>query len=384
MTINPNLHRGLFAIVSEKDCTGCCSCYNTCKSSAINLKTNEIGHLFPYIDGEKCIGCGACQKNCPAFTNNFHQKPINKVHAAWAKDIIEHSTSTSGGLASVLARSIINAGGVAYGCASLPKCEFKHIRITKEEDVNLLKGSKYVQSYIGLIYRQVKKDLQNDIKVLFIGTPCQISGLLSFLQKDYDNLYTIDLVCHGVPSQQLLLDHINSIGINKEDITKVSFRDPNGYYLTIWNEGQVLYQKDYLRDLYYSGFNDALFSRESCVNCKYAKSDRTGDITLGDFHGLGKDIPFAINSNGNISLLTVNSHKGNQMLEDISSKIEYYKRSLDEALKYNPQLRESSHRKANYSSFVKKYKEEGYVKAAKSTLFVRRLKNIILKIKNIL
>lgn len=353
-------------------------------SSAICLKPNEIGHLFPYIDEEKCVGCGACQKDCPAFTNNFHPKHISIVYAAWARDIIEHTTSTSGGLASVLARSVISSGGVVYGCASLPKCEFKHIRISKEEDISLLKGSKYVQSYMGLTYRQVKKDLQSDIKVLFIGTPCQISGLLAFLQKDYDNLYTVDLVCHGVPSQQLLLDHINSIGINKEDVTKVSFRDPDGYYLTIWNGEKVLYKKDHLSDLYYSGFNDALFFRESCVNCKYAKPDRTGDITLGDFHGLGKDIPFTINSNGNISLLTINSHKGEQMLKDISSKIEYYTRTLDEAFKYNPQLRESSHRKANYSSFVKKYKEEGYIKAVNSTLFVRRLKNIILKIKKIL
>lgn len=370
---------GLCAIVEEQDCTGCSACMNVCPKGAITMEENPIGHILPFIHEYKCVDCNLCRKVCPSIDNLSLLNPIQKVYAAWARNKEEHASSTSGGVSAVASLNVILNGGGVYGCASLPGCQFEHVRINNLEDLQKIKGSKYVQSNIGMIFKSVKEDLKTGKKVLFTGTPCQIAGLKKYLCKDYSNLYTIDLVCHGVPSQKLLKEHIKYVGFSLYDIDRVSFRE-GGCLLALWKNGSCLYIKDDMHDLFYSGFYDSLFLRESCVNCKYSLSKRPGDLTMGDFRKLGREIPFSEKTDGNISLLTVNTKKGSVFLEEIKSNLYIYERSLGEAIKGNPQLCHPSVRKSNYQTFKRLYAKYGYGRACKQTMVMRLIKNFILSL----
>lgn len=374
-----NRKYGFMPIVSEEDCTGCSSCMNICNQKAITMRENTIGHLLPYIEESLCVDCGLCRKICPSLKQKGFFNPINKVYAAWAKDNKEHQTSTSGGVSAVFANFIIEKDGIVYGCGCLPGVKIEHIRISSKQDLNKIKGSKYVQSDINYIYKSVKKDLLEGKSVLFTGTPCQCAGLRSYLQRPYDNLFIIDIICHGVPSQKLLKDHIHYLGYNNTDIERVTFRE-GGYYLTLWRSGKVIYKKDDMHDLYYSGFNDSLFLRESCIHCKYSNVDRVGDITMGDFHKLGKLQPFEYKLQGNVSLITVNSNKGLLLLEEAKERFMLFERTLKEAILGNPQLQKPSVRKSNYNKFIRLYSRYGYERASKQTMIVRLIKNIVLSL----
>lgn len=184
-------------IVESKFCTGCAACVNSCPNDALIMWENEVGHLFPAVDTNKCIECGLCERICPSI-NEISGKLPNKTFASWAKDINEHNSSTSGGIAAVLSRHMIAKGGIVYGCVCNPGGLIFHQRIDKESELSKLKGSKYVQSEIGNAFRLVNEDLKRGKQVLFIGTPCQIAGLRNSVKKD-ENLVLVDLVCHGVP-----------------------------------------------------------------------------------------------------------------------------------------------------------------------------------------
>lgn len=372
-------HLDVCSIVEEKDCTGCSACMNICVHNAITMVENEIGHIVPAINKYICVDCGLCRKVCPSL-NPVSKSYPSTTYALWATDKEEHDTSTSGGVAAVLYKNIVNCGGCVYGCASQPKGIISHIGVDNINDLKLLKESKYVQSDINLIFRDVKKDLNEKQKILFIGMPCQIAGLRSFLHKDYSNLYVVDLICHGVPSQKLLFEYLEANGIKRNSIEKVSFREAEQYMLKVIVGGKVIYRKDDLNDLYLSAFNDSLFVRESCVNCKYATTERTGDLTIGDFRRLGTKTPFEEPNRGSISVALVNTIKGRELLDLCKSSLTIYEREFKEANEGNPHLHVSTHRKGNYKKFKKLYTIHGFVKAAKSTLWMRFLKNEILYI----
>lgn len=374
---------GLCPIVSEKDCTGCSACMNICPKEAITMGENKVGHILPFIEKDKCIDCNLCRKICPSNHSQAFLKQMHKVFAAWAVDKDEHSSSSSGGVSAVLSRYFIENNGVVYGCASLPGGDVRHIRIDSLNDLNKIKGSKYVQSEIGFIYRSVREDLNNGLRVLFTGTPCQIAGLCSFLGKDYPNLYTADLVCHGVPSMRLLKDHIKHIGHELAEVDRISFRE-GGYYLKLWRDDRPIYSKDDMHDLYYSGFNDCLYMRESCTNCRYARKERCADITMADYHKLGIELPFEIETEGNVSLLSINTYKGNELMKYVEDRLRLFERPIEEAIKGNPRLQKPCVRKSNYSKFTKLYQRYGYAKAAKRVMMVRFLKNKILTLYNCL
>lgn len=198
-------------ICEKEKCTGCAACMNVCAHNAISMAEQGVcGYIYPTIDQNKCIGCGICVKTCPVNTPIKFNAPL-KAFAAISKDHDDLMTSASGGASSVLVNSILTKNGIVYGCVQRNYKHISHERIDKIEDAYLLKGSKYVQSDIGYIYRDVKEDLKTSKTVLFTGTPCQIAGLKSYLKKDYDNLILVDLVCHGVPSQKLLAEDVENL-----------------------------------------------------------------------------------------------------------------------------------------------------------------------------
>lgn len=358
-------------------CTGCFACANACPVGAIQMLPGKIGHLFPTIL-DKCIECNKCIKTCPVNNPVELQKPI-KTLAFWIKDDEEHQTSTSGGAAACFTNYILEEGGTVYGCASLPHGVIEHIRIDKKEDAFKLKGSKYVHSHINNTYQLIKADLKSGKKVLFIGLPCQVAGLKRYIGKENANLFAIDLICHGVPSQQVLFEYIESLGIKRDEVSVVAFREAKGSYLTIKSSGRSVYYKNECKDLYYMAFNDNLCFRDSCFTCRYSAPERVGDLTIGDFWGLGKQEPFNYTPHGHVSVVLVNNSKGELLMKSCSDKYEAVERSLDEAVAGNHNLKSPSVA-PNAEKFHFLYGKVSIQRALKKCLWKRRMKAPILPI----
>ena len=220
-------------ICGKDKCTGCFACYNICPKNAIEMKEDEFGYIYPEIIKSKCINCGLCKKTCPVLNNVDKIEPI-KCFAMYAKNENIRENSTSGGVATQLSKTIIKDNGIVYGAAFTDECNVSHTRIDNIDDLSKIQGSKYVHSYINQTYKNIKKDLISNKKVLFIGTPCQVTNIKRFLIKEYNNLYTIDIICHGVPSQKFLKEEV--IRINRSlKIDRVNFRKENNYGFYIIN-----------------------------------------------------------------------------------------------------------------------------------------------------
>lgn len=322
-------------------CTGCEACYNICPKQCIHERVGELGHLYPEIDREKCIQCGLCFQICPAVqTPDFHY-PL-KAYAAWSKDETDYRTSTSGGASSVFSQAIIREGGIVYGCMA-DGVNVRHTRITSLKELSRIKSSKYVQSQIGDCYKLVREDLKNGKKVLFIGTPCQCFGLKSFLRKEYEQLITIDLICHGVPSRSLLEQHAEKkLHCPIGQIKTIRFREGTECILTIDN-GSNKYTSNLWEqrheDAYYNAFMDGYSYRESCYHCKFAHIERCTDITIGDFWGLGEKVPFTTPHPFGVSVLLPCTSKGLHFISDLDHFLFLYDREIKEAEKGNDQLR---------------------------------------------
>ncbi|MEG1886907.1 MAG: Coenzyme F420 hydrogenase/dehydrogenase, beta subunit C-terminal domain [Oscillospiraceae bacterium] len=353
-------------ICEQQKCTGCFACLNICPTDCISMAEDATGHIYPQIDENKCINCNACRQICPAINKAEVHMPTD-VYAAWSLDETEHKSSTSGGIAAYLTRKIIEDGGIVYGCSSDCAKEVKHIRVDNPEDAKKLKGSKYVQSFINETYRLAKQDLDSGKKVMFIGTPCQISGLKAYLKKSYPLLTTVDLICHGVPPQKLLFEHLNNSGVTNRKT--ISFRDAEGHYLSVSNDADnIIYRKHQYEDLYYLGFGTELLLRESCYNCDYAQTKRCSDITIGDFWGLGEEIPFKSEIKNGVSVIMINTPNGQKLFDNYKSGLFYEKRTLEEALKKNPNLRMPSAMNANRAEFLNQYPQNGFEKAVKISI----------------
>lgn len=327
-------------ICDRNSCTGCFACYNACPMNAINMKEDEFGYIYPEIDKSMCIECEICQKVCPSLKRVNFNYP-KKCYAMCSKDENIRSKSTSGGIATVFATHIINQGGIVYGAGLDDDGIVKHMRVDNIVDLDKLKGSKYVHSYIYEIFARVKEDLMCEETVLFVGTPCQIAGLKNFLEIECINckkLYLIDLVCHGVPSQQFLKDELNN-EIGNCKIDKISFRDDDGFNIKISKDNKILYRREESSSPFYNGFLNALFYRENCYNCIYARPERVSDMTIGDFWGLGHDSKFYNDKDKGVSVCLPITNKGIHLIEECKEKIIMEERDIKEAIKGNAQLK---------------------------------------------
>lgn len=314
-------------------CTQCHACQTACPKGCISMIEAKDGFVVPEIDREKCVECGACVKACHQLTQEvIYQKPI-KTYACWTKDLSDREKSSSGGAFSVIARKIISEDGIVYGATMGGDLQVRHIGIEKMEDVILLQGSKYLQSYLGDIYKQVKKELTSGRKVLFTGTPCQVAGLLTYLHKYYKNLYTCDLVCHGVPSQKAFDAYIDKIGI-KGKCKKFSFRFTKGWGFQLSTDKGILSPK---KSYYLRAFTRGLMFNETCYTCVYSNPERVSDITLADYWGLGLMKPFKHPTYKGISCLLVNNEKALALLNDCPN-LEFEERPFEEALEGNHNL----------------------------------------------
>ncbi|MCD7771857.1 MAG: Coenzyme F420 hydrogenase/dehydrogenase, beta subunit C-terminal domain [Oscillospiraceae bacterium] len=283
--------------VDYENCTGCGACVQKCPKNCISWKEEKLGFLYPTIDEEKCINCNICASSCPIELNNLvvDDYAEQEVFAAInnKEDILKQSSS--GGVFPAISEWILAQAGVVYGCAYNEDMQPLGVRINKQQDMYRLQGSKYVQCDTSNSFALVEKDLKTDLLVLYSGTPCMIAGLRSFLKKEYDNLFCIDLVCHGVASSKYFLDYLHGLESEiKGTIRDIKFRDKsyNGWSLSGTYSGKYFetdrsFKKhlNYYDSYYYSYFLSGEIYRSSCYTCKYAQLSRIGDFTLGDLWG---------------------------------------------------------------------------------------------------
>lgn len=328
-------------------CTGCGLCASSCSKGCISMsKRDSLGHLYPIINAESCIDCGLCQKKCPVLNPVVLNLPT-AAYAVWSRDEEDYKSSTSGGAASVISQYVIENGGVVYGCAMLPDIEVKHIRVDNISDIKKLKGSKYVQSNMEDVYPQLKEDVKSGRMTMFIGTPCQVAAVKKLFKNQPDNLILVDLICHGVPSVDILKKHIKRV-VPYPHYSNVSFRDGNlnRVCLKVEVDGDAVYSRYHnprnrrYDEWYIDTFLDGYTYRDSCYHCQFACAKRGSDITIGDFWGLGKKIPadyIPAHPNG-CSVVLPSTETGNIVVEAISSKVYLYKRTVKEAVEGNGQL----------------------------------------------
>ena len=330
-------------LARHEDCTGCMACYNACPHGSISINTDEEGFVVPVINHDTCLKCGKCMRACPIL-NELKPVEAQTAFKGWARDEELLKNSSSGGVFSLLSSQVLADGGYVYGAAFDENLELRHISAHTEDEMPKLRGSKYVQSFIGESFRKIKEKLDEGSSVLFCGTPCQVAGLNGFLgKKDYPKLLTVDLVCHGVPSPKVFrsfkewLEHENNSKISAYGFrdkkwswlkfnSKVIFENGNRHYGT-WEE-----------DPWMRGFLREYFLRQSCHHCKFANMNRQSDITLADFWSYYPKKGEVKNNDNGCSLILVNTKKGRDAFEACKPRMHCYRITLDEARRCNQAL----------------------------------------------
>lgn len=375
----------MIEINQKSNCCGCQACYNKCPKNAIKMIEDEKGFKYPQIDKDKCINCGLCEKVCPILNNKkIETKP--KAYACINKDENIRMQSTSGGVFTLLGTAIINKGGVVFGVCFDEKFGVSHTYCENVKDLDKYRGSKYLQSDIGLSYRKAKEFLDMGRYVLFTGTPCQVEGFKAFLGKNYEKLYLQDIICHGVPSPLVWKKYkeYKEKSANS-DLKEMSFRSKREegwrkYHIHMNFKNNSEYNINHSDDAYMKAFLKHLSLRESCTACKFKKNNRLSDITLADFWGIQNVIP-EMNDDKGTSLVIVNSEKGRKLMNLIDDMMIYKEVDLKKAIGCNPSFNTVSEKNENSDKFFEEISNENFENVVKKYI---PKENMLKKIKNII
>lgn len=357
----------MIILFEKKDkCCACSACLNICPKQAIIMRSDVDGFAFPVITTDLCIECKLCNKVC-AFQNVpvSDNEPIAS-YVAINKDRNILSASASGGIFGALTSIVFEKNGVVFGCAYNDNMELEHICVDNQSDMKKIQGSKYIQSNVATTYTEAKEYLKSGRYVLFTGTPCQITGLKSYLGKDYKNLLTADIICHGLPSADFFHGYIKYLEEKfRGKLIDIKFRDKShGWGLM----GKVIYEKDGkvqekvltpFTSYYYGYFLKGDIYRESCYECKYACGNREGDFTMGDYWGIEKAHPEIDTKNG-VSVLLVNSEKGMKLIDELTKYLDLTISTLVQAREQNGQLNKPTAKSYKRESILKTWREGGY------------------------
>lgn len=355
----------MIEIKDKKDCCGCWACVQRCPKSCITMREDGEGFLYPEIDKTSCINCGLCERVCPVVNQSEGRKP-QVVYAAKHQDEQIRMASSSGGVFTALAESVIDAGGIVFGAQFDKDWSVVHGHVETKEGLSAFRGSKYVQSKIGSSYQEAEQFLKAGRKVLFSGTPCQIAGLKRFLRKEYDNLLTVDFICHGVPSPGVWRQYLkeetarqcgrkNSVlsrSIHESDtlIEGISFRDKTlgwkkysfALVLSTTNGSGEKYsfcsRTPLNRNPFMRGFLSDLYLRPSCYNCPARALSSGSDVTIGDFWGIESVMP-EIDDDRGTSVVMVHTSRALQILEKLDMRL--WTTRYEDVLQYNPAIERS-------------------------------------------
>ena len=378
----------MIKIVSKDQCCGCHACATVCPRSAITMNADREGFLYPKVDTDLCVECGLCERVCPlnqTVKSDEGKKP--SAYAAKNKDESVRRVSSSGGVFTLLAERVLDAGGVVFGAAFDGARRVRHIAVEKKEDLALLRGSKYLQSRIGDCYRRAREYLNAGRTVLFSGTPCQIGGLRSYLGKDFENLICQDIICHGVPAsvtwERALIEYEKAFGAA---VTDVSFRSKSsgwhGYSLSLTLADGRVEEISHGDVPYMTAFIGDLCLRPSCYACGFKGLSRVSDLTLADFWGIENVLPH-MDDNKGTSLVFVHSERGAALLREISQKVELEAVDAADAVRHNPSMLHSARDGGEREAFMRDAETMPLLRAVRrhtKKTPVERLKMLLRKI----
>ncbi|MFA6807901.1 MAG: Coenzyme F420 hydrogenase/dehydrogenase, beta subunit C-terminal domain [Eubacteriales bacterium] len=348
-------------ITNPQDCCGCTACASICVRHAITMKPDALGFLYPEVDKDKCIHCGLCEKVC-AFNDNYDKSlnfPEPIAYGARHKDIHEVETSRSGAAFIAFSDWVLEQGGVVYGAGYKDYFRVVHKRAITKRQRDEFKGSKYVQSDMNTVFLQVRNDLKKGMIVLFSGTPCQTSGLNSFIGNELrEQLYLIDIVCHGVPGPYVWRDYMTYLEKKEgKKIVAVNFRDKSKFG---WNAHKESFQ--YKGDSSYTSYTYIFYShimfRHSCYFCHFTNLKRPSDVTIADFWGWEKtDKLFNADDKG-CSLILCNTEKGKVWFAMVQNKLNFFSAKVENCIQ--PNLRNPSPINRNRNKFEKNFVKYGF------------------------
>lgn len=350
----------MIKLSNKSDCCGCTACISVCQHNAVTMEKDEEGFLYSHFNQSKCNNCGLCEKVCPIIQYKSTPKAGNpRIYATINRNPQQYMQSSSGGIFILLCEYILSKKGIVCGAIYDKEFNVKHSFAKTLEECRAFQGSKYVQSDIRGIYPQIKSLLKSGTFVLFSGTPCQVAGLKLYLHKNYETLYTTDLICHGVPSPRIFQDYLKFIK-GERNIAAINMKsksDQKGTAIRIdFTDGKYIRQT-LKTDLWNKLYFGHLIIRPSCHDCPFTHFNRTGDITIGDAWGIHKYYP-NFHPNQMVSLTLINSSKGQLLFNNIQNKLDSI--SINKEESRQPQLEYPTKVSPIRDSFWKDYSQNGW------------------------
>lgn len=372
----------MISITEERNCCGCGACTAVCPASCITMVPGTLGALFPQVNKEKCIDCGKCEKVCPMLhaPEMKHISGEQTVYAAYAKDAKLRHGGSSGGMFGTIAKHLLTEGYRVYGAGFDKSLKLRCMSADSEEALTPLMKSKYLQSDISGTYGKIRQDLQQGRHVLFVSTPCQVAALKRYLNKEYENLITIDFLCHGVPSQEFF-DKCREYEEKKYGCKTLAYqfrtKIPNGatpHYFTVVtqkNGKQRVVIKPYFKSAYYALFQQYMTLRESCYDCTFAEQGRISDMTIADFHDIEKYEP-TVNRFDGVSTVIINTEKGKTLFDSIKDALWTQSFSIERLIEDKVLFAEKTKRPARRDAFIESYEKMEFTSFVSQNLNKKR------------
>ena len=388
-----NVKALMIQITRKEACCGCEACVQICPKACISLKEDEEGFWYPHVDVSKCVDCKLCEQACPVLHQEKPARPLH-IYAAKNKNEEIRLNSSSGGIFTLLAEDVLRQGGVVFGARFNQEWNVVHAYVQREEELADFRGSKYVQSHVGICFTQVKTFLDSGREVLFSGTPCQVAGLKNYLRKPYSNLFTVDLVCHGVPSPEVWRRYLQEAvcrvyGIKKKNvinlgeyISDISFRAKDKgwkkYNIKIIFRNGKVEMMPFFENSYMNVFLSDLSLRPSCYACPTKLHHVQSDITLADFWGVNEIKP-DIDDDKGCGLILINCEEKLDFLYKMNCQL--LQQQLERVVEYNPCILSTVNEPANRDFFwaVYYYKKDfhtAYMATVSKSVILRVIRKI--------